>query len=54
MTWNWTEGEEQTGSQSYIPPDQKDDKALHAALDVIRGLTKNSAYPTNPKAAVLP
>jgi carboxyl-terminal processing protease len=48
------EGEEQTGSQSYIPPDQKDDKALHAALDVIRGLPKNSAYPTNPKAAVLP
>jgi carboxyl-terminal processing protease len=27
------EGAEQTGSQSYIPPDQKDDKALHTALD---------------------
>ena len=31
------EGAEQTGSQSYIPPDQKDDKALHTALDLIRG-----------------
>src|SRR3974390_2734712 len=28
------EGEEQTGSQSYIPPDPKDDKALHTALDL--------------------
>src|SRR6187551_80649 len=30
------EGDEQTGSQSYIPPDSKDDKALHTALDLIR------------------
>jgi carboxyl-terminal processing protease len=46
------EGDEQTGSQSYIPPDPKDDKALHSALDLIRGITKNSAYPPNPKSAV--
>jgi carboxyl-terminal processing protease len=46
------EGDEQTGSQSYIPPDPKDDKALHTALDLIRGVQKNSAYPPNPKAAV--
>jgi carboxyl-terminal processing protease len=46
------EGDEQTGSQSYIPPDPKDDKALHTALDLIRGIQKNSAYPPNPKAAV--
>jgi hypothetical protein len=25
------QGDEQTGSQSYIPPDPKDDKALHTA-----------------------
>jgi carboxyl-terminal processing protease len=37
------EGDEQTGSQSYIPPDPKDDKALHTALDLIRGIQKNSA-----------
>jgi hypothetical protein len=42
-------GDEQTGSQSYIPPDPKDDKALHTALDLIRGIQKNSAYPPNPK-----
>ena len=46
------EGDEQTGSQSYIPPDPKDDKALHTALDLIRGVQKNSAYPPNPKAVV--
>jgi carboxyl-terminal processing protease len=46
------EGAEQTGSQSYIPPDPKDDKALHTALDLIRGIQKNSAYPPNPKSAV--
>jgi carboxyl-terminal processing protease len=47
------EGEEQTGSQSYIPPDPKDDKALHTALDLIRGVQKNPAYPAHPKTAVL-
>jgi carboxyl-terminal processing protease len=46
------EGDEQTGSQSYIPPDPKDDKALWSALDLIRGIQKNSAYPPNPKMAV--
>jgi carboxyl-terminal processing protease len=37
------EGDEQTGSQSYIPPDPKDDKALHVALDLIRSNPRNSA-----------
>jgi len=46
------EGDEATGSQSYIPPDPKDDKALHTALDLIRGVQKDSAYPPNPKTAV--
>jgi carboxyl-terminal processing protease len=45
------EGEEQTGSQSYIPPDPKDDKALHSALDLMRGIAKNPAYPPSQKAA---
>ena len=45
------EGDEQTGSQSYIPPDPKDDKALHTALDLTRGIQKNSAYPPKPKTA---
>ena len=36
------ERDEQAGSQSYIPPQPKDDKALHTALDVIRGVQKSS------------
>ncbi|HEV2630956.1 MAG TPA: S41 family peptidase [Pseudolabrys sp.] len=36
-------GKEQTGSQSYIPPDPKNDKALHAADDLLRGVQVNSA-----------
>jgi carboxyl-terminal processing protease len=47
-----SEADEQTGSQSYIPSDPKDDKALHTALDLIRGTQKNSAYPPKPKTAV--
>jgi carboxyl-terminal processing protease len=47
------EGDEQAGSQSYVPPDPKDDKALRTALDLMRGAEKNSAFPPNPKAAVL-
>jgi carboxyl-terminal processing protease len=46
------EGDEQAGSQSYVPADPKDDKALHTALDLIRGVQKDSAYPPNPKTAV--
>ena len=46
------EGDEQPGSQSYIPPDSKDDNALHMALDLIRGIAHNPAYPPNPKTAV--
>ncbi len=45
-------GKEQTGSQSYIPPDQKDDKALTMAEDLLRGVKVNSAFPPNPKAPV--
>jgi carboxyl-terminal processing protease len=45
------EGQEQIGSQSYVPPDPKDDKALHASLDLMRGVTTNAAFPPNPKRA---
>jgi carboxyl-terminal processing protease len=38
------EGAEQTGSQSYVPQDPKNDKALNAALDLLRGVkTANPA-----------
>ncbi len=46
------EGAEETGSQSYVPPDEKDDKALTMALDLLRGSASNAAFPPNPKAAV--
>ena len=45
-------GTEKSGSQSYVPPDEKDDKALHMALDLLRGTASNAAFPPNPKAPV--
>jgi carboxyl-terminal processing protease len=43
------DGDEQTGSQSYVPPDPKNDKALQHALELIRGIKTHAAYPPNPK-----
>jgi carboxyl-terminal processing protease len=48
------EGDEQGGSQSYIPPEAKDDKALNMALELLRGTKTNPAFPPNPKSATLP
>jgi carboxyl-terminal processing protease len=45
-------GKEETGSQSYIPPDPKNDKALHMAQDLLRGTQVNSAFPPNAKAPI--
>src|SRR5271168_1164281 len=45
-------GPEESGSQSYVPPDEKDDKALRMAMDLLRGSASNAAFPPNPKAAV--
>src|SRR5262245_36047142 len=42
------EGQEETGSQSYIPPDPKNDKALNMALDLLRGVKAHSAFPPTP------
>ena len=46
------EGAEQTGSQSYVPPAEKDDKALGAAYNLLRGVTVNAGVPTSPKTTV--
>jgi carboxyl-terminal processing protease len=47
------EGAEQTGSQSYVPPAEKDDKALAAAYNLLRGVTVNAGVPAStPKTAV--
>ena len=45
------EGQEQTGSQSYVPVDPKNDKALRLALDLIHGTRVNPAFPPKPNQA---
>ena len=42
-------GKEQAGSQSYIPPDEKNDKALTMAKELLRGTQVNSAFLPNVK-----
>jgi carboxyl-terminal processing protease len=46
------EGAEQTGSQAYVPPDEKNDKALNAAYNLLRGVTVNADAPASTKAAI--
>ena len=46
------DGNEESGSQSYVPPDEKDDRALKEALDLLRGTVTDAAFPPNPKAGV--
>jgi len=49
------ESAEQSGSQSYVPPEEKDDKALAAAYNFLRGVTVTAERPATspaPKAAV--
>jgi carboxyl-terminal processing protease len=41
------EGQEQTGSQSYVPPDSKHDKTLKMALDLLHGQVVNPSLPPN-------
>ncbi len=48
------EGTEATGSQSYIPPEAKDDKALNTAYELLRGTQINAAFPPNTKSASVP
>jgi len=56
--WRWfhghlkAEGAEESGSQSYVPPDEKDDRALKEALELLRDTITDAAFPPNPKAAV--
>jgi carboxyl-terminal processing protease len=42
------QGTEETGSQSYIPPDPKNDKALNLADDLLRGIAIDTSFPPNP------
>ena len=44
--------EEKGGSPAYVPLEPKDDKQLILALDLLRGVQKNSSFPPNPKAPI--
>jgi carboxyl-terminal processing protease len=44
------DGQEETGSQSYVPPDAKDDKALKVADDFLHGIKQNAAATPDPTA----
>jgi carboxyl-terminal processing protease len=46
------DGAEQAGSQAWVPPNDKDDKALGAAFNLLRGVTVNANAPTMAKRAV--
>jgi carboxyl-terminal processing protease len=45
------DGDEKTGSQSYVPPDAKDDKALKMADDLLHGIKSSSSAPTPGSAS---
>jgi carboxyl-terminal processing protease len=46
------DGAEQGGSQAWVPPNEKDDKALTAAFNLLRGVTVNANGPAMAKRAV--
>jgi carboxyl-terminal processing protease len=42
------DGDEKTGSQSYVPPDAKDDKALKTAADLLHGIKATATVTPTP------
>jgi carboxyl-terminal processing protease len=44
--------DEKSGSLAYVPPDAKDDKQLNYALDLLRGLQSNAAFPPDPNRGI--
>ncbi len=46
------QGQEYKGSQSYVPADPKDDKALQTALALMRGTEINAAFPPSQNEAL--
>jgi carboxyl-terminal processing protease len=47
------ESDQGSGSAAYVPPDPKDDVQLAYALDLLRGVKTDAAFPPNPNQAVL-
>jgi carboxyl-terminal processing protease len=48
------DGDEKTGSQSYVPPDPKDDKALKMADDLLHGIKSSATTAAAPTATDTP
>jgi carboxyl-terminal processing protease len=46
------QGVEETGSQAYVPPDEKNDRALKEAVDLLRGAITDAVFPPDSKAAI--
>ena len=46
------ESDEGSGSAAYVPPDPKDDIQLNYALDLMRGVKSDPAFPPDPGKAV--
>jgi carboxyl-terminal processing protease len=44
------DGQEETGSQAYVPADPRNDKALNTAIDLMRGVKANAAFPATSLA----
>jgi carboxyl-terminal processing protease len=44
-------GAEEKGSQSYVPSDEKDDRALQTAIALLRGTKTNPVFPANATQA---
>jgi carboxyl-terminal processing protease len=44
--------DERSGSLAYVPPDPKDDKQLNHALDLLRGLQRDAAFPPDPDQVI--
>jgi carboxyl-terminal processing protease len=41
------DGEEQAGSEAYVPSDSNDDKAMKMAVNLLRGATSHPAFPAS-------
>ena len=44
--------EEQSGSLAYVPQDPKDDQQLQYALNLLRGVQSNAAFPPDPNQGI--
>ena len=48
------EGDSESGSQVYVPPDSEDDVQLNYAYDLLRGSEVNEAFPPDPEDLPVP